>query len=215
MTVTPLRAYHLLSAHHAISNLRHRRLKIARLDDLNDPFDLWSLAQPSRELRMALRLYRKEVSQHLGMVCFSLSWWNPLLWSHYGDRHHGIALGFDLNPKKCQRVEYISERPTLQKVDLQISQQLLFTKFIDWQYEEEVRMFVNIHDIDPETQLYFADFGNDCQLREVIVGPLCDLTAPQLSEALGDTNYAGVTVTKARLAFNSFRIVTDQRGFSG
>ena len=196
-----------------MSNMRHRRLKIARLDDLNDPFDLCALAQPDPELRMALRLYRKEVSQQFVLVCFSLSWWNPLLWSHYGDRHHGIALGFDLNPDKCKRVEYVSERPTLREVDLQVSHDLLFTKFADWKYEEEVRMFVNLSDIDPETSLYFADFGDDCQLREVVVGPLCDLTPTQLSEVLGDSTYDGVTITKARLAFNSFRIVTDQRGF--
>src|SRR5713226_357193 len=95
-----VRAYHLLSSHHALDNLRHRRLKIAQLDDLNDPFDLWTLAQPDRKLRMALRLFRREVAQTFGMVCFSMAWHNPLLWSHYGDRHRGIALGFDLDATK-------------------------------------------------------------------------------------------------------------------
>jgi len=33
-----------------------------------------------------------------------------------------------------------------------------------------------------------------------------------LREALGDMNLEHVTLTKARLAFNSFRVVTDQRG---
>jgi hypothetical protein len=214
MTPTRVRAYHLLSSHYALDNLRRRRLKIARLDDLNDPFDLWALAQPDRVLRMALRHHRKQFSRRFGMVCFSLSWQNPLLWSHYGDRHRGMALGFDLNPAKCKEVKYVAERPVLKKVDLGVSHELLFTKFVDWKYEEEVRTFVNLSDIDPETKLYFADFGDDCLLREVIIGPLCDVKATELREALGEPNSGEVVLTKARLAFNSFRVVTDQRGLS-
>jgi hypothetical protein len=212
MTPTPVRAYHLLSSHYALDNLRRRRLKIARLDDLNDPFDLWALAQPDRVLRMALRHHRKQFSRRFGMVCFSLSWQNPLLWSHYGDRHRGMALGFDLNPAKCKAVKYVAERPVLTKVDLEVSHELLFTKFVDWKYEEEVRTFVNLSDIDPETKLYFADFGDDCLLREVIVGPLCDVKATELREAVGEPSSGEVALAKARLAFNSFRVVTDQRG---
>jgi Protein of unknown function (DUF2971) len=208
-----VRAYHLLSSHYALDNLRHRRLKIAQLNDLNDPFDLWALAQPDRKLRMALRLYRREVSLRFGMVCFSLSWQNPLLWSHYGDRHRGMALGFDLNPAKCRKVRYVKTRPQLRTVDLAVANKLLFTKYIDWKYEQEVRMFTNLSDIDPDTKLYFADFGEDCALREVIVGPLGGVTNHNLREVLGDFNPDGIKLTKARLAFNSFRVVTDQRGF--
>lgn len=207
-----VRAYHLLSSHYALEDLRHRRLKIAQLDDLNDPFDLWTLAQSDRKLRTALRLFRREVSQHFGMVCFSLSWQNPLLWSHYGDRHRGMALGFDLHSTKCKKVKYVEQRPQLRTIDLAVAHELLFTKYVDWKYEEEIRTFTNLKDIDPETKLYFADFGEDCALREVIVGPLSDVTEHTLREALGEMNLDQVALTKARLAFNSFRVVTDRRG---
>jgi hypothetical protein len=208
-----VRAYHLLSSHHALDNLRHRRLKIAQLNDLNDPFDLWALAQPDRKLRMALRLYRREFSLRFGVVCFSLSWQNPLLWSHYGDRHRGMALGVDLNPAKCRKVRYVKTRPQLRTVDLAVANKLLSTKYIDWKYEQEVRMFTNLSDIDPDSKLYFVDFGEDCALREVIVGPLGEVTKHNLREVLGDFNPDEIKLTKARLAFNSFRVVTDQRGF--
>ena len=49
-----------------------------------------------------------------------------------------------------------------------------------------MRTFTNLNDIDPETKLYFADFGEDCALREVIIGPLSDVTEHTLREALGD-----------------------------
>lgn len=140
-----VRAYHLLSSEHALSDLRYRRLKIAQLDDLNDPFDLWALAQPDPELRKALRGFRRDVAQKFGMVSFSMTWQNPLLWSHYGDRHRGIALGFDLDPAKAKKVSYVEERPQLRKISRT--------------------------DRDPATSLYFADFGRDCALRQVIVVP--------------------------------------------
>jgi hypothetical protein len=212
MTPATVRAYHLLNSHYALENLRHRRLKIAQLDDLNDPFDLWALAQPDPKLRKALRGFRRDVGQRFGMVCFSMSWQNPLLWSHYGDRHRGIALGFDLNREKAKEVSYLKERPKLGTINLEVAQQLLFAKYVDWKYEHEIRMFTSLNDIDPEKHLYFADFGDDCVLREVIVGPLSDVTQRDLRNALLDANLGQVTFKKARLAFNSFRVVTDQRG---
>ena len=30
------------------------------------------------------------------ILCFSRNWDNLLLWSHYGDRHMGVCLGFDI-----------------------------------------------------------------------------------------------------------------------
>jgi hypothetical protein len=124
-----------------------------------------------------------------------------------------MALGFDLNPAKCRKVRYVKTRPQLRTVDLSVANKLLSTKYTDWKYEQEVRMFTNLSDIDPDTNLYFADFGEDCALREVIVGPLGEVTKHNLREVLGDFNPDEIKLTKSRLAFNSFRVVTDQRGF--
>jgi hypothetical protein len=59
MTTVTLRAYYLLTSQYALENLRHRRLKIAQLDDLNDPFDLWALAQPDPNSTSTTCLSRK------------------------------------------------------------------------------------------------------------------------------------------------------------
>ena|ERR1700730_4725458 len=98
-----IRAYHFLSAHYALDDLRHRRLKIARLDDLNDPFDLWAVAQPDPQLRKGIRESNAELARSFGMVCFSITWQNRVLWSHYSERHRGIALGFDINEAKIKK----------------------------------------------------------------------------------------------------------------
>jgi hypothetical protein len=207
------RAFHFLPTIYALDDLRHRRLKIARLDDLNDPFDLWAVAQPDPQLRKGIRDSKTELAGRFGMLCFSLSWQNPLLWSHYADRHRGIVLGFDINEEKIKNVSYVQERPAVHAVGEEFVHHLLYTKYIDWQYEQEVRVFTSLEDKDSESGLYFADFNEDCVLREIVGGPLSTIKECELRGALGKTNQDQVTFTKARLAFNSFQVVTDKRGF--
>lgn len=208
-----MRVYHFLPASYAIDDLKRRRLKIATLDDLNDPFDLWAIAQPDPVLRAALRATRNHFATHYGMLCFTRNWQNPVLWSHYGDKHRGIVLGFDVSDEMLKAVKYVFDRPILSTVDLPIVHELLFTKFQDWQYEEEVRMFATLEDRDPVTGLYFGDFGPNLTLREVISGSLCDVSRSQIEEVIGAYD-GSVEMTKARLAFNTFRVVKNKRGFS-
>jgi hypothetical protein len=146
------------------------------------------------------------------MLCFSLTWHNPLLWSHYADRHRGLALGFDVADEILKPVSYVAKRPTLTEINPTVAQWLLFTKFVDWQYEQEVRIFTTLQDRDP-SGLYFGKFNEQLVLREVIVGPLCKVTKKDLRGVpIGDD---AVTLTKGRLAFNTFEVVRDKRGFKG
>jgi hypothetical protein len=206
-----MRAYHFVPSRYALDDLRHRRLKIARLDELNDPFELWAITQPDRRLRQAFRKTKNEIALRYGVLCFSLSWHNPLLWSHYADRHHGVALGFDVDNAILKPISYVKQRPVLKQINVEVAHCLLFTKYIDWQYEHEARIFTTLEDHDPASGLYFADFNEQLVLREVIAGPLNTDTKKDLHDALGSV--ANVTVMKGRLAFNSFQVAPDKRGF--
>lgn len=205
------RAYHFISLQHGLDDLRRQHLKISRLDDLNDPFELWAIAQPDRRVRQALKNTKDEMAQQCGLLCFSLDWHNPLLWSHYADRHRGIALGFDIDDQILRPVSYRRTRPILKTIDLKVPDWLLYTKYVDWEYEHEARIFTDLKDRDPRTNLYFADFNDQLVLREVIAGPLCSASEETLRAATGAA--ANVTFRKARLAFRSFRVVTNQLGF--
>jgi hypothetical protein len=207
------RAYHFVSLQHGIDNLRRRHLKISRLDDLNDPFELWAIAQPDPGVRQALRETKELMAQQHGLLCFSLDWHNPLLWGHYADRHRGIALGFDVDEGILRRVSYRKTRPILKAVDLRVPDWLLFTKYVDWKYESEARIYTSLNDSDPQTGFYFADFSEQLILREVIAGSLCCASEQQLREAAGLADR--VEFTKARLAFRSFKVVTNRLGFKG
>lgn len=204
------RVYHFVPARYALEDLRHRRLKITRLDELNDPFELWAFSQPDRRIRRAFKEMKDHIAQHYGIQCFCRSWHNPLLWSHYADRHRGAALGFDVDIRTLKAVSYVEQRPMLRQINYQAAQCLLYTKYRDWQYEQEVRIFTMLEDRDPASGLYFLDFGQQLVLREVIIGPLSSITKQNLLNILGTAT--GVTFTKGRLAFKSFQVVTDQRG---
>ena len=190
-----------------------RRLKIARISDLNDPFEFSARAGNQLE-RQALREMKEIQSKKTGLLCFSKTWKNPVQWSHYAEQHQGICLGFDVPDILAKAVTYRKTPLRLNRERLQadanfaqrFADRLVSTKFEDWRYEQEVRLFIKL---DPGTELaglYFYNFCDSLKLREVIVGAASTLTRNQVCVALGDL--AGeVMVKKARMAFNAFQIV--------
>ncbi len=205
-----MRVYHFLSAVWALDDIRKRRLKISTIDQLNDPFELWCVEQRDKRLRQALRGFKGEMVERFGMICFSRHWHNPLLWSHYADKHRGICLGFEVDDRELKPIFYADERPILRVPPTTESiNELLFTKFRDWSYEEELRNWFRLD--EREGEQYFYPFDSLVRLREVIVGPLYSSSKAEIENGLA--GYSGVTILKARLAFKTFRIVKNRKGF--
>lgn len=152
------------------------------------------------------------MSRRHGVLCFCRSWQNPLLWSHYADKHRGIALGFEVRDDLLRQVDYVHTRPRFKEVNERTMQKLLFTKFTDWRYEGEWRIYTRLKERDSKTHLFFAEFSDDLVLREVIVGPLCETTKATIERTVRKFAQQ-VRLIKSRLAFKSFRIVKNQRGF--
>jgi hypothetical protein len=147
-----MRVYHFLNTNFAISNLSLKRLKISRFSQLNDPFELLAadLLDPSDQA--ALANFKDTLDKSTGMICFSSAWSTPLLWGHYADKHSGIVLGFDIPENLLAKVKYTANRTKIE-FDTQKNQiingnavmdRILRTKFLDWKYEDEYRMFVNL-----------------------------------------------------------------------
>jgi hypothetical protein len=129
--MSTIRVYHFLSADNALDDIGKQRIKISEIDQLNDPFELWCVAQEDKRIRTALREYKKTMHERFGLLCFCKRWHNPLLWSHYSDKHRGMCLGFDVDDKMVRPVNYLSKRPVLQFPPTEkISDQLLWTKYI-------------------------------------------------------------------------------------
>lgn len=212
-----MRLYYFSSERYALEALRDKRLKIARINELNDPFEFMGLALPKHERRV-LRKTKDDLDKFMGIVCFSNSWSHPLLWSHYADNHKGLALGFETKEDKYfHKVNYVQERLTLRDIGLNRLEDfvdsnmmiILCTKFISWSYESEYRSFVKLDNCDCVTGLYFHDFFPNLELKEVIVGERSNLTRSKLSNILGD-NFNSVVAKKARCGFRDFAVVENK-----
>ena len=157
--------------------------------------------------------YKKEMTARYGLLCFSKHWHNPVLWSHYAEKHRGLCLGLEVDENRLQAVRYVIERPTLPiPPKLEDAQKLLFVKYRDWTYEEEWRGWIRLDERDKQTGFYFYPFDGIVQLREVIAGPLCVVSEAKINGVLRDYKDK-ISVIKARLAFKTFRVVKNRKGF--
>jgi hypothetical protein len=207
------RLYHYSHAEHGLDDLKKKRLKIARIGDLNDPFELWCSGQRDRRLREALRNFKVAMNAYFGLLCFSSSWKNPLLWSHYADRHRGMCLGFDVSESLIEPVNYVERRTKLKLPATEENfKHLLFTKYIGWSYEVEWRAWARLEKMDKPTGHFFRAFGDDIKLREVVVGPLSSVSKTALEKATIDYT-AKPRLMKGRLAYQSFSVVQNKLGF--
>ena len=212
-----MRAYYLTPAQYALSGLALRRLKIARFHDLNDPFELLAIDVVSTDLRAHVHAWKKKVEDKEGLLCLSKAWRNPLLWGHYADKHRGVALGFEIPQERLTEVRYVegleringSQTASQPNAIDRALDKLRYTKFKDWKYEDEVRLFVPLGELRPESGLYFAPFSQEMQLREIVVGYRCDLPLDSI-RSLVSQYVPSVHVLKARIAYSKFGVVEDR-----
>jgi hypothetical protein len=209
-----MRVYHFTSLKFGLEDLRLRRLKIATISDLNDPFDFLALGSSDRDMRIALEMLRARMSSSMGLLCFSKNWADPVQWTHYSDGHRGVCLGFDVPDSLLRAVRYQKRRPVLNTQALEGGvagavrqfEKLLTVKYVHWRYGREVRQFVPLREAQSDAGRFFIPFSRILVLREVIVGCRCNLTQPVLAKQLGSTKRSVMT-RKARLSFQSFRVV--------
>lgn len=207
-----MRVYYLTSAEYAISNLALKRIKVSRYQDLNDPFELLAADLSDKTVRGQLRKIKKKIEDEQGIICFSTTWNNPLLWGHYADKHRGIALGFDIPKSMLQKVEYEKDlsKITLEKCsDENYIKELSLTKFEHWSYEDEYRLHINLNLENEDSGLYFKYFSNEIDLKEVILGVKCTVPISSMRKFFEEKNEK-VKVIKSRIAYKDFKIVENR-----
>ena len=152
-----MRVYHFTKAVHGLEAIRRRRLKLARISELNDPFEFLQVALRSPKTRARYQYVKRALSEYMGLLCFSENWRNPVQWSHYAESHRGICLGFDVAPSaEMRKVRYVENRisPNLRAMkaegDAAVNHmlELLTLKFKHWEYEQEHRLFVRLNEKD-------------------------------------------------------------------
>ena len=150
--------YHFTSAKYALEAINMRRLKAAELDKTNDPYEVLAVELKSEEDVKQYVNLRYDLIDRLNAVCFSEDFKNPLLWSHYADKFHGICLGFEVKTydyaysSNVHQVRYKRSRVGFDDVGIDYvdgeliivdsikARNLILTKSQDWRYEEEWRI---------------------------------------------------------------------------
>jgi hypothetical protein len=214
-----MRVYHYLEAKWALDNIRRRRLKLSKIDDMNDPYEWNCVHVDNKSSHLALDRTRTYAVENHGALCFSRSWNNILMWSHYGERHKGICLGFDVPDENTQEVKYVDDVFVVGNLDdvpveerRKILHHLYWTKYRGWCYKEEVRLNASRDEIDEETGKYFVSFSEQLKLKEVIAGVRFPMSRGPIENALRGYS-EDVKIVKAGRSAKKFEIIIDYHGF--
>ena len=105
-----MRLYYFTSAKHGLAAIRNQAYKLSTYDNLNDPFELFATDLADKKIRAAFRLFKEHCAKEMALLCCSKSWSSTLLWSHYGDRHKGVALELDVADQCITHVRYRKSR---------------------------------------------------------------------------------------------------------
>jgi hypothetical protein len=153
------------------------------------PNNSW-VAQKLADKSFLENTYKKIQLQKIegcSISCFSLYNDTVLMWSHYGDKHQGICLGFDnlTTPRFTslsedrdisggnviyeahERINYLCEEDRQYAIS-----KIFLSKSISWKYEAEYRLLLSNN--KPEFQSFNPDF-----LKEVYFG--CRTTENQIN----------------------------------
>lgn len=207
-----IRLYYYTAKRWALKVLWERRLKVCEYRELNDPFELmpFDAARPNAERRSDERLAALLAADH-GVICFSDTWRNARMWSHYGERHTGICLGFDVLRVYAEPIVYL-DRPLAdpalpggagREMPLELFEAALRHKPAIWRDEREWRVrapLTHRHD-----GVCYLPFDAAIELREVILGPRCTLQPGDVVDAVSSPPL-DVEVYAARAAHGVFQI---------
>jgi len=193
--------YRLMNAQFAVDSIENQRLKVSNVIELNDPSDCAPVIteRPAEydefpELLHA-RLF-KQVSECIGVICYTESIEDPVVWSHYGDSHRGIALGFELSPSEYTQVKYKDEKPEISvssfkdEPDMGIKDHpILHTKSPSWSYEKEWRKILCFREkCITSGGMYFFEFDKKT-LKEVVLGDRCVIGKNYIYQTLEANGY--------------------------
>ena len=220
-----LTLYKYMSAEYAMSSIEKKRVKVSMLTEMNDPYEMVpsivdSVGSPvfsSAQVRSTL--FDKIAPKH-GFICTSKTMASPLLWSHYSDKHKGMALVFNY-PEDSSIIEVQYRRD---RVSINIGNdsdylsalerafpKLLCTKYDSWSYEKEVRFLIELKPINFEDNLYWQLLSGDIFVG-VILGCLCPEKEKDIHSLLVSAGFPNAHVSRAVMDPIQYRMILQQAG---
>ena len=211
-----------MKAAYAQSAIRDRELKVSRIKELNDPFEFMPAlpfvhpSWPPERVDQSLEFLREDFHPIVGIISMSARVDDPVIWSHYADKHRGIALGFDLFlDDSLMMMTYPKDRPAIdmdrfEKMSaaerMNMVRNILCAKAPSWCHEMEYRAFVELKSCREKAGSYFHKLPDDC-LKHVILGVRCETTEDEISTLLGASGFSEVVISKARRCPTRFAVL--------
>jgi hypothetical protein len=214
-----MRLYYMTNLETAINHiLPEKRMRLAQFDRLNDPFELLSAHMGNADERRTISLVHDHWVKTIGVICMGAHWKSPVMWAHYAKSHTGICLGFDVPNDMPKKMVYEPDRLKLlldpaipdDGPTRELIEKILTTKYKQWEYEDEWRLFSKLVVPDSVNGFFYLPFGPSLALREIIVGARCEKSVGSFKKLLGDVEQS-VEIIKARPAFESFSMVRQKR----
>ncbi|WP_324720156.1 DUF2971 domain-containing protein [Salinimicrobium sp. HB62] len=148
---------------HLKDTLIHNKLGFSKAGNLNDPFEI---AHHFYDSQSYGQLNRRDILDEVKISCFSRNPQEPLMWSHYADKHRGVCYIFDEMELTlyglCSDfgdIIYSTHIPHIhfrypensERLETELKFQLkpvIFTKSLVWEYEKEYRIILK-KGVDP------------------------------------------------------------------
>jgi hypothetical protein len=218
-----IRLYRYMSADAALKTIESRSFRVGRLHELNDPFE-WRMGVvgiiPEGEAfaQNQMQAVKEELSEQIGILSFSDTVEESVLWAHYGDTHRGVAFEVEyiLDPQSLFKMQYTDDRPVidanrlrdhtgLNEYLLSVLQRLMIQKSLGWSYEREYRVFVDLSACDIAKGNYLRKIPDNFLIR-VILGYRCPLEQSYVARSLAAQGLASTTVARAKMCPHSYAI---------
>lgn len=177
------KAYRFITYNGLFNTIKNKSLRFTRTDKFNDPLDCNPLITPldwkefikegDEFIKIAMSKMFETVLKPIYVCCFSKnykSYESYLMWSHYANSHTEVCFEIDFSKDnaldKPILVKYppdslVSEREKhISKNNLKaIGEYIVSTKSKIWEYEEEVRLIVDID--KPDLNFSSIKFENE------------------------------------------------------
>ena len=245
---TPKVLFKYYSAKRATEVLEHQRVYFSHPDLFNDPFELnphildidvseQELADFASELglegitedrlresintRSSRALAIAEWKRNRLVFSMSETCNDLLMWAHYGQKHTGVVIGFNVNmrsfalrqdgrPRSLSKVRYSTHRPSAKTLADLRENEILLTKSLEWAHEREWRLFENPFNADGESKSTAHSWPFDIKanvIAQVVLGARAE-TSVELKVAglLAEDRYKHVKFRQGVVDEREFKI---------
>lgn len=190
---------------YALSNVLHKRLKVATLHSMNDPYEFYLNFHGVDESH--LQNFKAHFNNTVGFLCFSTNLNDPVQWAHYADNHRGICFEFEIPDSILNKISYHDHPIHINSNEPKWRDNLVkatLCKYNGWAYEQEYRVTIDLSSkevIVDDSGLKFVRVEKAFVPTCAYLGLRCELT----KEELGTFNANGI---------NPVKMVQDQKSYA-